>query len=518
MILPRTTLTLANRQSLANLEALRQRRQRASDEISTGLRVRRPSDSPAEAGAVVRTRSDLRTLAQFRSNLQAVSEQLGSADTSLNQGGELLTRATSLASQASNFSQTAATRLSIAVEVEGLIQQMVTAANTSFGGKFLFAGRLEDVQPFVPDSNSPDGVIYVGDTGRRTAALPGGTETPVSIDGQTIFLNPDTFRGSGRAAGIIGPTTPNPPVGLGLSFSNGLNGTLSVDLPSFFVAAAAPTVPAAGNQVTVGFTSTDGLIVSSITATLAGGETATGIATALNAEVALTPALAGRITFLDEGGRLKVIESDTVGVGFTFTSSATGGLLTGLESGGAIGGLSAQEIAAALNQRVALTPSLASANVRFTAVGGEIEVDADSNFIFTAVDFPRGTGFVSGLAGQHTVGGATSANVFRSLHEFRLALLANDVPGIQAAIGNLSRGIQHLSNMQGFYGAAQRQTLTAIDSLYQFEFSNQERLSLLQDADVVRSISDLNEITINEDAALRVAAAQPGPSLFDVLA
>jgi len=518
MIIPRTTLTMANRQSLTNLESIRQRSLRASAEISTGLRVRKGSDSPIEAAGVVRTNSDVRASTQYQQNLRNVSDQLIAADTALNEATNLATRANALALQAANFSQTAATRASIAVEVEGLIQNLITIANTSLGGKFLFGGRNEDASPFVADSASPDGVIYRGYGGRRSAAFPGGTESLISVDGRTVFLNPDSFVGSGRTAGTTGALTPNPPVGVGISFSGAITATISVDLPSFLVAAVPATVPSPGDQATFNFSSTDSAINGSISITLGGGETAAQIAALLNSQIALSPPLAGKISFSDEGGRLKIIESDSAGVGFLFTSSSTGGLTTGLESGGTVGGLSAEEIAAALNAQVALNPALTAARVRFSAVNGEIDVDGDVDFTFTAVDFARSTGFVSGLAGEHAVGGLSSANVFRVLQDLRRALLANDVAGIEATLDGLARSVLHLSNVQGFYGSTERQVLSAIDSLTRLELIHREKLSSLQDADLVRSISDLNQAQVNEEAALRVAASQPGRSLFDFLA
>jgi len=519
MIIPRTTLTMANRQSLANLDRIRERRQQATDEISTGLRLRRPSDAPVEAGGVVRTRNEIESAVRFRATLHTVSEQTRSADSSMNQAIDLVTRAQVLASQAANFNQTAASRAAIGVEIDGVIQQMVTLGNTNLAGKYLFSGRPEETQPFLRDITTLDGVVYRGDQGRRSVALPGGAESFISLDGRALFLNPDVFLGTGRTPGSVGAAAPVPPVGVGITFSNGLSGTITADLPSFFVAAAPPTVPAAGNQITVSFTSTDAAIAGSITTPpLAGGESTAALAVLLNAQVAATPSLAGRITFSDQGGRLKIVESDTVGVGFTFTSSATGGLVTGLESGGVIGGLSAQEITAALNARVAANSSLSAAAVRFTAVSGQVQLDADVSFTFRAVDYPRGTGFVSGLAGERAVGGTDSANVFRVLSDLHRALVANDAPGIQATLEGLGRAVQHLSKQQGFYGAAQRQALTAIDSLNQLDLVNREKLSAQQDADIVGAISNLNEAQTNEEAALRAAARQPGRSLFDFLA
>ncbi len=518
MILPRTTLSMASRQSLANLEQIRARRQRSTDEISTGLRVRRPSDGPVEAGGIVRTQSALESLAQFRASLSSVGERLRAADAALNQAVDLVTRARSLASQGANFNQTAETRAGIAVEVDGILQNLITIANTEFGGKFLFAGLADDARPFLPDASSPDGVVYRGDAGRRSVAFPGGAQAPSSLDGGTIFLAPGAFTGSSRASGAAGSVTPNPPVGVGLAFTGGVNATLYADLPSFFVAAAPPSAPNPGDQITVNFQAADSSFSAGVTATLAGGETTAQIAALLNAQVAATPQLAGKVSFLDEGGNLKIVESDTAGVGLNFTASATGGLTTGLEPGGALGGLSAEEIAAALNAQAALNPALSAAKVVFSAVNGEVQAASGVDVNVTAVDFPRGTGFASGLAGSHAVGGAQSANVFQILNDLHQALTANDVDGIRGTLEGLGRAIDHLSAAQGFYGSTGSQIDTAIASLNQFELVNQEKLSSLRDADLAKSISDLTRSQVNEEATLRVMATQPGRNLFDFLA
>src|SRR5262249_9732799 len=148
------------------------RRQSANDELSSGLRVELPSDGPLESAGIVQVESDLGALDQLRTNLQIAGEQLRTADSALNQAIDVVIRAKNLASQGSNFNQTAATRAAMATEVDGLLQGLAGISNTSIGGKFLFAGSNEEVQPFVPDSTNPDGVIYRGDQARRAIAFP----------------------------------------------------------------------------------------------------------------------------------------------------------------------------------------------------------------------------------------------------------------------------------------------------------------------------------------------------------
>lgn len=213
--------------------------------------------------------------------------------------------------------------------------------------------------------------------------------------------------GSGRTVGTIGDTTPSPPDSVTITFANGLTGSITAALKSFFVGNSIVGGAGAGDRVTVDFASDDGSINTGITATLAGGEDAAALANLLNQQIAGNASLAGKVTFSAVNGRLKLVESDTAGAGFTFTSSNTGAVTTGLEPGGAIGGESAPEIAAALNAQVAANPALLAAGVTFSVSQGEIQATgaAGKQFTFTATDSSQGTGFASGLAGRTRVVG-----------------------------------------------------------------------------------------------------------------
>ncbi len=214
--------------------------------------------------------------------------------------------------------------------------------------------------------------------------------------------------GSGRIAGTTGSATPSPPVSVGVTFANGLSGSITANLSSFFVGAADVSGAAAGDTVTVNFVSTDSVINTGITTeALAGGEDATALAAALNTKIAANAQLNGKVSFSAVGGKLKLIKSDSYDKGFTFTSSSTGSITTGLAAGGTIGGHSAQEIATALNAQVALNSTLAGAGVSFSVSGGQVRATANAGikFTFTATDSAQSTGFVSGLAGKTRVVG-----------------------------------------------------------------------------------------------------------------
>ena len=241
--------------------------------------------------------------------------------------------------------------------------------------------------------------------------------------------------GSGRTAGTTGAATPSPAVSVQVDFSNGLTGSITANLNSFFVAGSAPSGAGAGDTVSVTFISEDTTINETITTVgLAGGDDASAIATLLNDQITANANLNGKISFSDEGGKLKLVVSDTAGQGFTFTSSNTGTVVTGLEGGGTVGGHSEEEIAAALNAQVALDSSLVSAGVVFSAVDGEVKVRSNTKTDITTTDSAQGTGFVSGLAGTQTV--EAYDNTLAGLRDFINA--QSTTLGVKATLINTS--------------------------------------------------------------------------------
>jgi flagellar hook-associated protein 1 FlgK len=248
------------------------------------------------------------------------------------------------------------------------------------------------------------------------------------VQGKPLFnYTTSFFTGAGRAPGAIGDDPPAAPVSVRVDFSNGLTASLTATLDSFYVAAAPPAGPAAGNTVSVTFRNADGSIQRTITTDpILGGATAVDttneIRDRLNDQIAVDPQISGLIQFsVSADGELKIVLSDTARQGFSFTSTTSNGAFTtGLEPRGALGGHSAEEIALALNAaaaaEAAINPAFAAAHVRFVAVAGEVRFDGDVAFDFQATDTASGTGFASGLDDgmTHTAGGAPAALTIQS--------------------------------------------------------------------------------------------------------
>jgi len=511
----RTPALAQSRLTLLDIRAAAERRADATLRISSGIRVSKPSDSPSDAAGIVRTSSELARIDRFQSDLETTRSELRAVDGALSGSIDVLQRALVLATQAANTTLDAGTRAKIGEEISGLQRHLVSIGNTVHNGRHVFAGGNDQQAPFDLDLNTGE-VAYTGDSVGRAVTLPDGRPASISLPGDEIFLTPDEAVGAGRTPQTTG-LPPDPPIGVGVSFSGGLDTVVSVDLEGHFVASAPPAGAAPGDVVTVTFTSKDNALSGTVsTPPLAGGEDASAIALLLNGAISADPQLAGQVSLGEEGGALRVSVSESAGVGFDFSSSVAGSAVTGLESGGSIGGFSAEEIAAALNDRAAQNEALVGAGVRFSARDGELVVDGDVDLTIEVIDYDRGTDFRSGLAGVHRIGGAQSGNVFGTLDRLATALRDDDVESLAGIVDSLQRGVDRVSQSQGFYGATLNQVEVTLDRLNATEGVNVERLSAHRDADLLAAIGDLQSATAAEEAAIQVAG-RDRPTLLDVI-
>jgi len=183
-----SNLNTRNEQFLTSLNRIQTRIDRATNQLSSGLRVTTASDAPDEIGPLLQSRAELAVTEQTRSNLNRVKGEVDSAENALRSVIQLAERARVLGAQGQTGTQTAVTRETIAAELEGVFRQIIGAANSNFEGRFLFAGNNDQVQPFTVDFSQPDGVTaYTGTAATRSVPDANGVLIPIGRSGQEIF-------------------------------------------------------------------------------------------------------------------------------------------------------------------------------------------------------------------------------------------------------------------------------------------------------------------------------------------
>jgi len=173
------------------MDRIQGRIDKAHAQVSSGLRITSASDAPDEVGFLLQSRAELSVAEQAKANLNRVKGEVDSAENALQSVIKLAERARVLGAQGQTGTQTAATRASIAAELEGVFRQIVGAANANFDGRFLFAGNNDQIQPFTLDFSQPDGVVpYAGTAATRSVPDANGVLIPVARSGREIFNSP----------------------------------------------------------------------------------------------------------------------------------------------------------------------------------------------------------------------------------------------------------------------------------------------------------------------------------------
>lgn len=109
-------------------------------------------------------------------------------------------------------------------------------------------------------------------------------------------------------------------------------------------------------------------------------------------------------------------------------------------------------------------------------------------------------------------------NVFAGVNSLLTALQANDTAGAESSIANLKAADEHLNQEMGYYGIGQSRVNDTLTQANSSLVSVQTDMSHLRDADMATAAVQLNQLTVQQQAALSARAKLTGLNLFDFLA
>jgi len=171
---------------LAALDQLQQQQDTATLELSTGSKINKPSDDPAGAAELIQINDLSSQVDSFQQSIGSINGLLSMADSALSSVTTALQRAISLGTEGANGTLSDSDRAAIAAEVTGIQSQLISLANTSYQGQFIFAGTAQ-TQPFLADASSPSGVRYVGNLHTNQVAIGTGYNLQINLPGSQVF-------------------------------------------------------------------------------------------------------------------------------------------------------------------------------------------------------------------------------------------------------------------------------------------------------------------------------------------
>lgn len=171
----RITNSIIKQTSLSNVEKNLKELYKAQEQVTTGKRINRASDDPIGASMSMETRSSIRAIDQYVRGIDVASSRATAEETVLDKVSDILIRAKELAVTLGNDSVSADQRATGAIEIEQLLRETISLANTKYGEGYLFAGTGADNQPY-------DAVIVGTDLDFTTTSPSGTVEIQVSAN------------------------------------------------------------------------------------------------------------------------------------------------------------------------------------------------------------------------------------------------------------------------------------------------------------------------------------------------
>jgi flagellar hook-associated protein 3 FlgL len=174
----------------------------ATEEVATGLKVNEPSDDPAAAADMVQNTIETGLNDQYTQNVSGVLSTLQTADSALSSVVTSLTQAISLGTEGANGTTSTANRQALAEQVQGLLTSVVSQANLSYQGAYVFGGTDTTTAPYTADSTSPTGYTYNGNSDTNSVAIGDQLNIQVNLPGSQLFSN-STTNVLGSLSGLV---------------------------------------------------------------------------------------------------------------------------------------------------------------------------------------------------------------------------------------------------------------------------------------------------------------------------
>ena len=173
---------------VSSLNQTQSSEQQLTAELSSGARVNSLSDDPLAAGENVELLNQIQRDDSFTQTSSLVQGRLQVADSVLGSVVSQLTQAISLATSADNGTLNESNRQSIADQIAGIRDEVVSLANTTYQSQYIFGGSQTGSAPFSNSSaTSPATATYNSDEVVNNLVTPNGQMIQLNVPGDQIF-------------------------------------------------------------------------------------------------------------------------------------------------------------------------------------------------------------------------------------------------------------------------------------------------------------------------------------------
>jgi flagellar hook-associated protein 3 FlgL len=174
-------LTAALSRSETQQEAL-------ATQISSGERLTGLGDDPVSAAQNVQLSEKIAADSTFTQTAATTTGRMQVTDSTLASVVDQINHAISVTISGNNGTNNTGDHSSIAAELTSIRDEILSLANTSYSGTYLFSGSQNGSPPFVLDtSTTPPTVTYSGDNLVNSISTPAGQSIATNLPGNEVF-------------------------------------------------------------------------------------------------------------------------------------------------------------------------------------------------------------------------------------------------------------------------------------------------------------------------------------------
>ncbi|WP_208560888.1 flagellar hook-associated protein FlgL [Marinilactibacillus kalidii] len=187
----RVTNALMSKSFMRNLNNNMKNVYTYQEQLSTMQQVSRPSDDPLKVSKVLDLNNEIKQNDEYKTTINDSIDFANVQDSALGNATTSIQRIYTLTQQAANGTYNDQDRQAIKAEVENEIDTLMDSLNTSFGGRYIFAGNNTTTKPFTKEA-SVDGAIpkvtYNGTADNTSKEIARGVTIELKTDGSKLML------------------------------------------------------------------------------------------------------------------------------------------------------------------------------------------------------------------------------------------------------------------------------------------------------------------------------------------
>ena len=177
---------------ISQLKVLDNSLSRAQQELASGKRILNASDDPASVPEVIQNQTELAQVQRSQANLNALNSEVTMASSELESAAKIMDEISSLGMQGSSSTADAQTRQLLAGQVQDLETLLVSVANATDNGRYLFGGDSDATAPYsINYANTPPFTALTTAAATRLGIDAVGNTFQIAMTATDIFNNAD---------------------------------------------------------------------------------------------------------------------------------------------------------------------------------------------------------------------------------------------------------------------------------------------------------------------------------------